>query len=113
MTRLITNRLIASVIALLSIVLPLSAASAGDDMTTRTQLAWVAGPTWYAIAGSYHSKREADAKASRLGDPWIVQDSNICDNFTPRIWMVVAGAYNGGEARALARRVHGYAKECK
>jgi hypothetical protein len=85
------------------------AASADNDDKAAVRLAWVDGPTWYAIAGSYRTKREADHKAARLGDPWIVSNSNICENYAKGIWMVVAGAFNGQDARSNARKVGGYA----
>ena len=106
------SRMITAALVLLSTLLSVPLASAGEDLKGQVQLAWVDGPTWYAIAGSYHSRREANARASRLGDPWYVANTNICENYTRGLWVVVAGAYNSSEAQRLARRVHGYAKEC-
>jgi hypothetical protein len=106
------TRTISAAVVLLSALSSLTPAAAGDDHKGPVRLAWIDGPTWYAIAGSYHSRREAEAKASRLGDPWHVSNSNICVNYTRGIWMVVAGAFDASEARGLARQVHGYAKEC-
>lgn len=97
---------------LFSTLWSLAAASAGD-LEGRMQLAWIDGPTWYAIAGSYHSKREANERASDLGDPWIVSNSNICNNYARGLWLVVAGTFNAEDARERARDVRGaYAKEC-
>lgn len=77
------------------------------------QLAWLDGATWYAIAGSHRTKREAEAQAQRLGDPWHVQNSDICENFTKGLWVVVAGAYDAASAKELAAPVGAYVKECK
>jgi hypothetical protein len=107
------SRVMSAAIVLLSILSPLTSASAGEDPRGRTQLAWIDGPTWYAIAGSYPSRREAANKASDLGDPWHVSNSNICKNYARGLWVVVAGAFNAEDARGLARDVRGaYAKEC-
>jgi hypothetical protein len=106
------RRTITLAMVLLSTLLSLAAASAGD-LKGRMQLAWIDGPTWYAIAGSYHSKREANERAADLGDPWHVSNSNICKNYARGLWVVVAGAFNAEDARGLARDVRGaYAKEC-
>jgi SPOR domain len=78
------------------------------------RLAWLDGPTWYAIAGSFKTERAAEAKVRQLGDRWIAQNSNICVNYAQGLWVVVAGAYSEEDAKALAAEVNGaYAKECK
>jgi hypothetical protein len=108
------NRIIFAAIIALSVLSPLASASAGGDAQGRMRLAWVDGPTWYAIAGSYRSRREAQDKESDLGDPWHVSNSNICVNYRRGLWLVVAGAYNRRDAEDLADQVRGgYAKECK
>jgi SPOR domain len=92
--------------------MPLAAWSASLQESMR--LAWLDGPTWYAIAGSFRTEREAEAMARRLGDRWIAQNSNICVNYTQGLWMVAAGAYSAEDANALAADVKGaYTKECK
>lgn len=87
--------------------------AAGAERSTVLRLAWLDGPTWYAIAGSYRTKQEAEARAYRLGEPWNVSNADICENYTRGYWIVAAGANSGGQARALAAQVSGaYAKEC-
>jgi hypothetical protein len=103
---------VASVIVLVGALACMPPAAFAQEWRPSTRVAWLDGPTWYAVAGSYRMQRKADARAQRLGEPWIVQNSNICDNFAPVLWVVVAGAYDGQEAKRLALRVGGYAKEC-
>jgi hypothetical protein len=103
----------ASIIALAGALAYMPLVVCAEERPALSRLAWLDGPTWYAIAGSYRTQRQADAMAQRLGEPWIVQNSNICDNFTQGIWMVVAGVYDAAQAKRLALPVRGYAKECK
>lgn len=83
-----------------------------EHRAAPTQLAYLDGPTWYAIGGSFGSQAAAAQRARELGGNWYAQKSNICTNLTPGVWMVAAGFFSGGEARRYAARVGGYAKEC-
>jgi hypothetical protein len=89
--------------------LPALASDRGD----RIELAWLDGPTWYAIAGSYPTRQQANARAKTVGPDWIVSNSDICTNYTPGYWVVVAGSFNVEDAKANASNVPGaYVKEC-
>jgi hypothetical protein len=95
----------AALLALVASQAPLPALA--SDGGGRIDLAWLDGPTWYAIAGSYPTKQQANARAKAMGPEWIVSNSNICTNYTPGYWVVVACSFNVEDAKATASNVPG------
>ncbi len=69
----------------------------------ESRLAWEDGWTLYAIAGSFKIQQDADKVAHRVGDPWVVQNTEICVNYTPGYWIVVAGANSHKDALSWRR----------
>ena len=70
---------------------------------------------WHAIAGSFRSQQQAQARASQLGGGWYVMNTAQCPNFTNGYWIATAGPFGKGQAQAYASgaRQHGaYVKTC-
>jgi len=71
---------------------------------------------WYAIAGTFTSRAEAQRRARRLGgDTWAAMNTSNCPNFTNGFWIAAAGPMSQGQAQAFANAASGYgayAKSC-
>ncbi|RMF10370.1 MAG: hypothetical protein D6773_00885 [Alphaproteobacteria bacterium] len=70
---------------------------------------------WYAIAGSFRSQAQAEARAQQLGGVWHVLHTQHCPNMTPGYWIATAGGFSKSQAQAYARsarRFGAYAKRC-
>ncbi|MDA7949339.1 MAG: hypothetical protein MPJ78_17905 [Hyphomicrobiaceae bacterium] len=74
------------------------------------------GGGWYAIAGSFANRAEAQTRAARLGNGWFIMNTTQCSNFRNGFWIATAGPLPRGQAQALAstaRRFGAYAKSCR
>ncbi|AKH98950.1 hypothetical protein IMCC20628_00221 [Hoeflea sp. IMCC20628] len=74
-----------------------------------------ANEEWYAVAGAFSSRKNANNRARNLSRQWQVMNSRNCPNFTPGYWVVVAGPMPERDARratAEGRQYDAYAKSC-
>ena len=70
---------------------------------------------WHAIAGSFRSQNQAQARANQLGGGWYVMNTAQCPNFRNGYWIATAGPFAKGQAQAYAaaaRRHGAYVKTC-
>lgn len=70
---------------------------------------------WYAIAGSFRSRLQAQQRKDALGFGWIVMNTNQCPNFTNGFWIAAAGPYSKQDAQAYsggAGHFRAYVKTC-
>lgn len=75
----------------------------------------VASGEWYAVAGAFSHRSNANERARNLSRRWQVMNSENCPNFTYGYWVVVAGPMSEHEARRATdegRRYDAYAKSC-
>lgn len=73
------------------------------------------GGDWYAIAGSFPSQGQAQARANQLGGVWHAKHTSQCPNMTPGLWITTAGGFDQATAQGFAGRASqfgAYAKRC-
>ena len=70
------------------------------------------GGDWYAIAGSFGSRGEAEQRADRYGGGWVAINTNTCPNLKDGLWIAAAGPFDKATAQSYATRSGGYLKTC-
>jgi hypothetical protein len=71
------------------------------------------GGDWYAIAGSFRSQGEAQARANQYGPGWISLNTNTCPNLTNGYWIAAAGPFDKATAQLYVNQSgSGYLKTC-
>jgi len=75
----------------------------------------VAAADWYAVAGAFSNRNNADQRVREFPREWVVMNTRECPNFTPGYWVVVTGPMSEPDARRAAsgaQRYQAYAKTC-
>lgn len=69
---------------------------------------------WYAIAGSFKQRYQAEARANQLGFAWTVINTSECPNFARGYWIATAGPFSQAEAQSYADDAQqgAYVKRC-
>ena len=73
------------------------------------------GGDWYAIAGSFRKRGEAEARQRALGFGWTVMNTAQCPNFGNGYWIATAGPFSKQKAQAYsggAGHFGAYVKTC-
>lgn len=71
---------------------------------------------WYAIAGSFRTRNQAQSRVAQLGGgAWRIMNTAQCPNFRNGYWIATAGPFSKGQAQGFAgaaSQFGAYVKTC-
>lgn len=69
---------------------------------------------WYAIAGSFKARSQAQARVNQLGPGWFVMNTSQCPNFRNGYWIATAGGFGKQTAQLYVNQARrgAYRKTC-